>query len=183
MTTSERTSGLVGNFTEARLAWAIGVPIYAVLAIALQTPGYAAFTALAGDGAQGSLLSATGAAVAITNITIATFGLALATHTVGMTVSKRTLDAPNATAVRAFALMGAALSLLPAAYITWGSGHPGAGAVFAFIAIVVPSTITAALTRALLPRVVASRALARAVIALAVVVGVVLIGWLVAIAF
>ncbi|WP_062298755.1 hypothetical protein [Demequina maris] len=140
----------LGATLAAWLATAIGIPLYAVVALALATAAAPLARALAPDRNTvedlGMFLG-----VAVTNVAVALVGVPLAAHTVGRLVFARTARASDRAASRGFAVMGAVLAVPLVIFVAFAQPLHGVGGLYAAIAVGVPCGVTAGLTRALLP--------------------------------
>ncbi|WP_062313728.1 hypothetical protein [Demequina rhizosphaerae] len=134
----------------AWLATAIGIPVYAVVALALASAAAPLARALAPDRDTvedlGRFL-----AVAVANVGVALVGVPLVAHTLGRVVFARTARAPDRAASRGFAVMGALLAVPLVVLLAYAQPLHGVGGLYAAIAVGIPCGVTAGLTRALLP--------------------------------
>ena len=166
----------VGGTRAAWLATAIGVPIYAASALILAYLAGPLVNVLAAD-AVGEQQGWVFLGVAFANVLIALLGIALVSHTIGRVLFARTRSASAMSGGVAFAIMGAALAVVPVVFVAMGQPLHLAGGVYAAIAVGIPCGLPAGLTRAVRPGVLASRSATRTAVWVGVAGYVVVIGW------
>ncbi|MDN4476827.1 hypothetical protein QQX09_13285 [Demequina sp. SYSU T00192] len=139
----------------AWLATAIGIPLYAVVALALASAAAPLARALAPDRNTvedlGMFLG-----VAVTNVAVALVGIPVVAHTLGRVMFSRTSRAPDRAAARGFVVMGALLAAPLVVFIAYAQPLHAVGGLYAALAVGVPCGVTAGLTRALMPWVAAT---------------------------
>ncbi len=148
----------------------VGIPLYTVFGALGLWLGSLAWTAMAADEVEHpTVLAGTMVATAIVSVVTAVIGVPAVALILARPLAASARYPRRAAAV--FTVVGAAAAVLPGVFIALGSGHVGAGATFALLALILPAALTGLLAAFLLPAVAASRAVATvfAVAALAAV--------------
>jgi hypothetical protein len=160
----------------ARMATAIGIPVYAALGALGMWAGAAAWDALATPVvADPTLLAGPKVATAVVSVLIAVLGVPAVAF--GLATSLARACAAPAPPVGSFALVGGGIALVPAVLVTLGSGHAGPAIALTLVALVVPAALTGAITAALLPSVSRSRPLAVGFGVAAVIAVIIVVVW------